>query len=74
MAPKLAKSASPSIKIAVVHPATDNPRKPTLSVMVCPTSGMDVHIFTNTPEAEHWLLTGQAPTPLLERVPVHCAS
>lgn len=59
MAPKLAKAASPGIKIAVVDPATDNPPKPTLSVIVGTTSGMDVHIFTNTPEAEHWLLTGQ---------------
>lgn len=60
MAPKLAKAASPSIKIAVVDPATDNPPKPTLSVIVGTRSGMDVHIFTNTHEAERWLLNGQA--------------
>jgi len=61
MASRLATVAAPSIKIAVVNNAPDLPGEPPLSIMVGSNRGMDVHMFTNTPDAKHWLLTGTLP-------------
>lgn len=59
LASRLATVATPGIRIAVVNDAPGALAESPLSIMVGQNSGMDVHIFTNTADAERWLLTGQ---------------
>lgn len=61
IAPKLAKIGHPHIKVAVVEKAAPLPTKTKLEIAVGEVKALVVRVFTDTREAEQWLLTGEAP-------------